>query len=272
MIETGSTILLASITPGYGSNPLVTLSVALVFAAIFLFGGRAACQPGQKGRRRFLSFAGGLSVAYTFVHVLPALGAIQDMQTGHPTGFYRFSPEYSVYLWSMAGFLVFYGLETLAYGPIQGRENRAGHHGTGTSSWRPWVHIGGFALYAWLLTYCMVWTGKGQWALGLFAVAMGMHLFPVACHLRSHYQALYDRRGAFLLALACLGGWASALTLNIPRPIVFNLVAIVAGGVIVNAAIAELPKEKEGRFWSFVSGALIYTVLLLILFHFEKGE
>ena len=133
------------------------------------------------------------------------------------------------------------------------------------------MHIGGFALYAWLLTYMMVWTGKGTLALCLYAVAMGMHIFPIACNLRTHYQAVYDRRGAFLLALASLAGWASALTLNIPRPIVLNLVAVVAGGVIVNAAIAELPKEREGRYWSFLTGATVYTALLLTLSHFEKG-
>ena len=134
-----------------------------------------------------------------------------------------------------------------------------------------WVHIGGFALYAWLLTYMMVWTGKDTLALCLFGVAMGMHIFPIACNLSSHYQAVYDRRGAFLLALASLAGWASALTLNIPMPILLNLVAFVAGGVVVNAAIAELPKEREGRYWSFLTGATVYTALLLILSHFEKG-
>ena len=41
-----------------------SLSVAVLFAAIFLFGGRAAYRPGQRGRRRFLSFAAGISVAY----------------------------------------------------------------------------------------------------------------------------------------------------------------------------------------------------------------
>ena len=83
--------------------------------------------------------------------------------------------------------------------------------------------------------------------------------------------AVYDRRGAFLLALASLAGWASALTLNIPSRVVLNLVAFVCGGVIVNAAIAELPKEREGRYWFFLAGAMVYSAMLLILSHFEKG-
>lgn len=256
--------------PANGQNTLTTLSVALLFAAIFLFGRRAAYQPGQRGRRRFLSFAAGISVAYTFVHVLPALHVIREIHTQSPTDFKMLFPEYSVYLWTMAGFLVFYGLEIMGARPRRGPESSAGEEG-GAAPWQPWVHIGGFALYAWLLTYLMVWTGKGTLALCLYAVAMGMHIFPITCNLRTHYQAVYDRCGAFLLGLASLAGWASALTLNIPRPLVLNLVAVVAGGVIVNAAIAELPKEREGSYWSFLTGAAVYTALLLILSHFEKG-
>ena len=56
-----------------------SLSVALLFAAIYLFGGRLAYRPGQRGRRRFLSFAAGISVAYIFVHVLPTLQMIREI-------------------------------------------------------------------------------------------------------------------------------------------------------------------------------------------------
>ena len=208
-------------------------------------------------------------MAYVFVDVLPALGRMQNLTTQSPGDFHRVFPEYSVYLWTMAGFLVFYGIETMVASPRQGPENRAG--GGGAAPWQPWVHIGGFALYAWLLTFLMVWTGKGTLALCLYAVAMGMHIFMISCNLSTHYQALYDRRGAYLLALASLAGWASALTLNIPSQIVLNLVAFVCGGVVVNAAIAELPKEREGRYWSFLTGATVYTAMLLILSHFEKS-
>lgn len=245
-----------------------SLGVALFFAAIYLFGGRLAYRPGQRGRRRFLSFAAGISVAYIFVHVLPMLQTIREIGMKSPSEFKMLFPEYSVYLWTMAGFLVFYGIETMVASPRQSPENCAGDD-YGSAHWLPWVHIGGFAMYTWILTYMMVWTGKGTFALCLFAVAMGMHIFTITCNLSSHYHAMYDRRGAFLLALASFVGWVSAQALDIPRPILLDLVAFVSGGVVVNAAIAELPKEKEGRYWSFVTGAMVYTVLLLILSHFE---
>jgi hypothetical protein len=255
--------------PAHDPSTLMTLSVALLFAAIFLFGGRAAYRPGQRGRRRFLSFAAGISVAYIFVHVLPTLQVIREIQTQSPAHFKMLFPEYSVYLWTMAGFLVFYGLETMAAGTRRDPENLAGEGGA--AAWKAWVHIGGFALYSWILTYMMVWTGKGALALCLYAVAMGMHIFTVTCGLSSEHEALYDRHGVYLPALASLAGWASALTLDIPRPILLDLVAFVCGGVVVNAAIAELPKEREGRYWFFVAGAAVYTALLLALSHFEKG-
>lgn len=246
-----------------------TLCVAILFGAIFLFGGRLAYRPGQSGRRRFLSFAAGISVGYAFVHVLPALGHLRDFSRHTPAGFERLFPEHSVYLWTMVGFLFFYGLETMVTLPHKRHETHGGEHAR-AAPWRSWLHVGGFAAYAWLLTYLMVWTGSSMLALSLYAVAMGMHLFPIACTLSEHYQAFYKRRGAWLLAIASMAGWFCGQALEIPKPVLMNLVAVVAGGVILNTAIAELPKEKEGRFWSFLTGATVYTALLLILAHYEK--
>ena len=248
----------------------VSLIIALLFAAIFLFGGRLAYRPGQKGRRKFLSFAAGIAVAYVFVDVMPALGRMRDIVVDNPGGFQRMFPEYSVYLWAMAGFLIFYCLETMTAGPRRGPENHAGDHGD-AAPWQSWMHIGGFAVYAWMLTYVMVWKGHHPLALCLYGAAMGMHIFPISGNLSNHYQAVYNRRGAYLLALASLAGWGSGLILDIPAPVLANLVAVVVGGVIVNTAIAELPKEGEGRRGFFLMGALVYTALLLILSHFEHG-
>jgi hypothetical protein len=124
-------------------------------------------------------------VGYAFVHVLPALNTIRELHLQSPSNFFGVLPEYSVYLWTMAGFMVFYGLESMANRPLQSSETATSHDASAVP-WQPWIHIGGFALYTWLVAYLMVWTGKGKGALGVYAVAMGMHLFPVACHLRTH--------------------------------------------------------------------------------------
>ena len=249
--------LLASI-PGNGpaglSGALATLGVAILFGAIFLHVRRAGYAPGAG----VLSFAAGISLAYTFVHVIPGLHRIREIHIRSPAEFGRLVPEYSVYLWSMAGFLAFFGLDVLAA--------RSGADAPG--AWRPRLEIGGFVLYVFLLAYLLVWTEKPMVALAFYAVAMGMHLLPVAWNLRSHFPALYPR-GALLLAAGSLAGWAASFARILPAPVVLDLVAFVAGGVIVNAAVTELHREKEGRFGFFVGGALAYTALLLALSRFE---
>ena len=178
-----------------GHPALTTLGVALLFAAIYVFGGRTAQWPVQRGHRRFLSFAAGVSIAYTFVHVLPALHEIRAIQTRARTASMVF-PEYGVYLWTMAGFLGL--LRPRNDGAAVARPASAGDpDAAGAPPQRPWLHMGGFALYTWILTYMMVWTGKDALALSLFALAMGLHLFTIACTLGRHYRALYQRRGAF---------------------------------------------------------------------------
>jgi hypothetical protein len=247
-----------------------SLLIALFFAAIFLFGGRATFRSGHQGYRRFLSFAAGIAVAYVFVDVMPALGRMRDMVMSAPSAFHRFFPEYSVYLWSMAGFLLFYCLESMVVVVPRNSKDHAGSHAA-TPSWLAWLHIGGFAAYAWMLSHIMVWKLHEPRALAIYAVAMGMHIFPIACNLSHHYPEVYNRRGAVVLALASLLGWVTGAAVDIPTPILVNLVAVVVGGVIVNTTITELPKEGEGRRGYFLSGALVYTALLLTLSHFEHG-
>ncbi len=256
--------------PGHMPRTLITFSAALLFAAIFLWGGRASRWLGERAHHRFLSFGAGISVSYTFVHILPGLRRIGELQS-HAQADYirRLFPEYSVYLAALLGFLVFYGLERLPTRTQPGSGNTMGPR-DGVVSWQAWVHTGGFAWYTWLITFLMVRTGKGVVALGVFADAMGMHIAPITNRLRGEYPDFYARRGGRLLALACLAGWASGLTLHISGPVVLDMVAVVAGGVIVNAAIAELPGERKASYWSFFTGAVSYTALLLVLAHLEE--
>ncbi len=251
-----------------GRSALATLAVALVFAAIFLFGGRAARFWERRGHGLFLSFATGVSVAYVFVHVLPVLSAIRELHTGAPDEFRKRFPEYSVYLWAMLGFLVFDGLEMAEGAPPRSGGSLAKEQ---TFPWRLSVHIAGFAVYAWLLSYLMVWTRKPAEALGLYAVAMGMHILPVGLNLRGHHPAAYDRFGAPLLATASLAGWGCAMTVSIPTSGLLDLVAFVAGGVIVNSVIVELSQKRKGHYPFFLAGTVVYAALLLTLSHFEQG-
>ena len=179
-------------------------------------------------------------------------------------------PEHSAYLWSMAGFLVYYCLDRLTPGICGAGPGTAG--GTRRESWGFRLHVGGFAAYAWLLTF-FVGRGpqRGWLGIAVYAAAMGLHLLPVTRHLVAEYGSHYERVGAPVLAASAVLGGAFGLCVHLNPALVSILVGVVAGGVIVNTAIAELPTEKEGRSWAFVAGAAAYSALLLCLSHLEEG-
>jgi hypothetical protein len=53
----------------------------------------------------------------------------------------------------------------------------------------------------------------------------------------------------------------------LPVTVVITLLGFIAGSVIMNTIIAELPKEKEGRLLYFFLGAVFYTGLLISISH-----
>lgn len=256
---------------GHAPGAIVTLVVGLFFAAIFLFGGRANQVFRELALRRFLSFSSGCAISYVFVYIMPELHAIRVAHLQSQSDYIkRFFPEYSVYLSALLGFLAFYGLESLVTRPRPVAGNTGDHHRS-ESPWLPWLHICSFALYTWLITFQIGRMGGNVASLCVFALAMGLHLAPIANRLRGEHSAVYEHRGAILLAISALAGWASGLALDLPSLLVLDMTAIVAGGVIVNAAIAELPKKGEASFWSFFFGVVGYTALLLALSHFQGG-
>lgn len=249
----------------------LSLAVALMFAAIYLFGGRANQVLNAAALRRFHSFSSGCAMSYVFVYIMPELHAIRVAHLQTRTDYIaRLFPEYSVYLSALLGFLAFYGIESLVTCP-RGRsgtndEDRGSH-----TRWLSWLHITSFSLYTWLITFQIGRMGAGIGSLCVFALAMALHIAPIANRLRSEHAAEYEHRGAILLALASLAGWTCGLTLNLPALLVLDMTAIVAGGVIVNAAIAELPKQRDASFLSFLTGAIAYSALLLTLSSFAHG-
>jgi hypothetical protein len=258
-------------TPGHPLGTLMTLGVALLFGAIYVFGGRADQVFGEAGLRRFHSFAAGIAVSYVFMYIMPELHAIREAHRQPQSDYIlRLFPEFSVYLSALLGFLLFYGLESLVGRP-RGEPVETVRRPASTRPWRAWIHVGGFAWYTWLITFQIGRWGQGMVSLCVFAVAMGLHIAPITNRLRSEHPSVYAPWGALLLAMAALAGWACAVTLNLPGPLLLDMTAIVAGGVIVNAAIAELPREREASFGSFSLGAVAYTALLLTLSHFEKS-
>ena len=83
--------------------------------------------------------------------------------------------------------------------------------------------------------------------------------------MREEHGLAYQRIGRFVLAGMSLLGWTLGLLATLPAIVPALLVAFIAGAIIVNSAIMELPSDKDGRFVPFLTGGLVYGALLLLV-------
>ncbi len=242
---------------------IVSLVAVLGLAGVHLFSNRLRFLD-VTPRSIWLSIAGGISVAYVFVHLLPELAEGQETvaqalgEGGERLAFL----ESHVYLIALVGLAVFYGLERLATSSRR-RERRAGKEDS-TSRGDFWLHISSFAVYNFLIGYLFLdRLAPGLEELLLFFVAMALHFVVNDYGLREHHKEAYLRTGRWVLAAAVVLGWVVALLAEIPEVAIAMITAFLAGGVIMNVLKEELPEERESRFWAFAFGAAFYTAVLL---------
>lgn len=220
-------------------------------------------------RSIWLSVAGGVSVAYVFVHLLPEIASGQRIISGTlAIGFI----ERHVYLVALAGLLVFYGLDRLA------KHSRTQCEGTEVAGGRApadraavdaslrvfWLHMGSFAFYNVLAGYLLLHREEQSAAsLAFYVVAIALHLLVVDFGLEADHRRLFDAWGRWLLAAAVACGWLLGWWFPLEEAAVAALIAFVGGGVILTVLKEEVPSEQQSRFWAFAAGALAYSALLL---------
>ncbi|ACK72492.1 conserved hypothetical protein [Gloeothece citriformis PCC 7424] len=240
--------------------PFVTSLFAVGLALIHLYCGKLRFLD-EIPRSRWLSIAGGVSVAYVFVHILPDLS---DRQT-HLSDLKVLSfIEYHVYLMALLGLIVFYGLEKLVKSSRK-PEKEIGKETT-TNIKIYWLHITSFALYNGLIGYLLVHRETtGLESLIFFFVAMSLHFLVNDYGLRQDHRNTYHKSGRWILAGSIILGWIIGTGTKISEAGLSVFFSFLAGGVIFNVLKEELPEERESRFWAFFIGAIGYSVLLLSL-------
>lgn len=238
-------------------SPVAAGAFTLVLAAVHLFAGRLWRESDY--RPRMLSAAGGASLAYVVVLVLPEINeAVLDAVESAAGSAGFFGREVEVYVVVLAGFLSFYTVHALASRTTDGE--------TDDSSVTFWAHIASFAAYNALIGYLVFHQERsGLTALALYAFAMALHFLVTDAGLRRHHGRTYHRIGRWLLAGAILcGGLAGGLTHLAEGPLAV-LLAFLAGGIVFNVMKEELPDPDSSRYVSFVAGAVGYTLVLLAL-------
>lgn len=212
-------------------------------------------------RSKVLSAAGGVSITYVFMHLLPELHMFQEMFDEESAQFFGIN-EYHVYLTSLAGLAAFYGLERMAKIHASG-SNRSSHQENRIFK----IHVTSFFIYNFLIGYLII-HGEYQTPseLFLYFTALSVHFISNDHALRLHHKEQYDHFGRYMLAAAVLLGWiAGLLFTNVSPFVVALLFSFLAGTMILNILKEELPEERESNFWAFGIGVLSYTVLLYLL-------
>lgn len=240
--------------------------LAVGLAAVHVFAGRVRTLR-VVPRSQWLSFAGGVSIAYVFVHLLPEITARQaEVTVEGPFAFVAAGGDRALFVVALAGFAAFYAVERLAVRSRYGTDGDEVLDGaeTRTPAGVFWIHLGSFSAYNVLIGYFLLHREEtGVVNLLLYFAAMALHFVVNDYGLHEHHREAYTRVGRWLLAAAVVGGFLVGYFVAVPENLLGLLLAFVAGGVILNVIKEELPEERQSRFWAFAAGVVGYTAVLL---------
>ncbi len=216
----------------------------LILAAVHLF----ANQPRGLGwlwQGRFLSFAAGISFAYVFVDLLPSLEEKQSILHG----LLPYAAKHA-YVLSLFGLLFFYGIHTKSTNTIKSY----------------WLPLSGYFFFNFLVGASLTDPKDPEiQPIALFTIAMAMHYFVRDHSAKELNDALFEHRARWLLVIALFAGYFIGKELHISDAFVAIAVSFISGGMILNALHYELPKREQVGYFFFVTGALLYTAILLSL-------
>ena len=217
-------------------------------------------------RNKFLSFAGGVAVSYVFLHLLPDLGYYQQKvgeRLNNGIGHYV---EDHIYLIAMLGLALFYGLERLVKNSKKKQGAQSNSEEVPVSSGVFWVHMASFFLYNAVIGYLLIREEyETKWGMFFFFLALSIHFVANDHGLRKDHKQKYDKYGRALLTAAIIIGWGIGAITVLHELIVSILVALLAGGIILNVLKEELPDDQESSYISFITGLAGFSILMMLV-------
>jgi hypothetical protein len=219
-----------------------------------------------------------VAVAYVFESLLPKLGEWQGLilqgqiKSAVPKlceelgvveqcgGMPKFI-NYEIFLLALAGVVSL----LLVDWTLQSRKEKKSGQGASSNLFN--LHIGMFAAYNVLIGYITVHNIlPGRFVQVLLVIALGLHFLGINHTLWIHYRERFDRVGRWVFAAALLYGWVLGVMTEFAQTIYIGMYSFLAGAIIVSVFNDELPNRKEGQFWPFLSGVLIYTYLMMTIY------
>lgn len=214
-------------------------------------------------RSRWLSIAGGVSIAYVFLHLLPEVSAVDRSIKEASRGVLEWIDHHG-FLIALVGVAVFYGLERAV------RRSKYGQDWEGSESKASrkvfWLHLFFFSLYNLVVGYLMIHHNTmGPRSFIFFTVAMALHFVVVDFGMREDFREDYTRIGRWIISLSLALGWLLGYSHLLSEYVVNICIAFLAGGIVLNAVKEELPDERQADFLAFLGGVVGYAGLLLSL-------
>ena len=212
----------------------------------------------------------GVALAYVFMDIFPHLAKSQAKLV--PTGdnpVYEFL-THNIYLVGLAGFTVYLGI---ILSEMMFRKNAV--EGEITFRSAPTVikiEIISLTAYNFLVGYLLSEhvTHRPEPAI-LFGLAMATHFVGLDYLTRGNFPELYDSILRYAFAAAALAGWIAGVALEISATTLGLWYSFLAGGIIVVAAVYELPHIQSYRqYLAFVIGAGLFSMMILSINYYGK--
>lgn len=208
---------------------------------------------------RWLLFAGCVSISYIF----PELSHAQEEIA--PASFPLLNYlENHVYLLALLGLTLFYGLDRLA---LTSRRWKVAKDERDRPDSRVFaLHMAAYTLVNAIFGYLLQeLSDHNLWQCILLFFAAALHFFIMDYALREHHLIPYDRWGRWILTGAILVGAIVGTSLHLNKAFVAMVWAFLAGSILLNILKKELPEGERTCFWSFLSGASLYAVLIRLI-------
>jgi hypothetical protein len=212
----------------------------------------------------------GVALAYVFMDIFPHLAKSKAKLV--PTGdslIYEFLTQH-IYFVGFVGFAVYLGV---ILSEMMFRKDHAAADITFRSA-PAVIRIECISLagYSFLIGYLLSEqvTHRPEPAL-LFGLAMAIHFAGLDYLTRGHFPRLYDSTLRYVLAASVLTGWLTGSVLEISNASLDLWYSFLAGGIIVIAAVYELPHIHTRRqYWAFLVGAGVFSLMILLLQSYGK--
>ena len=209
---------------------------------------------------KIVSFSGGLSSTYVFLHMLPqlvegneAIGKVLAKKI-HLTPLF----DLSIFIVAFFGFNLYYGFELLAI--KYSKKNNS-------SSFAYRLHLFIYCIFNFIIAYTMPLRVQTGIAFSIvFTFAIGMHYILSDRNFQKHFPDKFAKSGRLFLVFSLLLGWfVSAITDPINVFHVSLFIAFLSGSILLNVFKALLPSDSEQNYFYFLSGTLLMTTFLVVL-------